>query len=505
MAGPGGGRLGRPWRRFRRRPVGVQIATGAAVVVVVVVLVVVIALSGSSGSGSGGPTSSTTAASSRITPPGQASTSAAGVTDHTITVVFPVANLGALAGSLGFATDVEFSEQAKAINLFVRHINDHGGIHGRTIKADVVNYDPTDETEMRALCKQWTEGSSPVFAVLDGMGSWSGDDQLCITQEGHTPLLSQWTTVTDWTDKGSPYLWWTGPDDAAILDATVQWGLHAGLIGHDRKLGIVAGDRASDQLALNDYLLPDLKRVGITPVVKTIDADPSESATTGTQAPLVVQQMRSAGVTSVLPLVPFNVFFPVLQAETQQNWYPKLLLSDYENSIQSALGLIPVPYEKALDGQEGLTTETLGGVDDPRPESEGGYDPGVRACWTIWHKAYPQIPRGNMNDDIEEQGPVQAWCQQIRLFDRAATDAGRDLNRRTFVEAMSRIKDFPGGFAPVLSYGPDRFSGPTQYRIVRLHTNLPPSGQCRKPIDHLPPQVVCWVPTTTWQPLPGSP
>ena len=85
----------------------------------------------------------------------------------------------------------------------------------------------------------------------------------------------------------------------------------------------------------------------------------------------------------------------------------------------------------------------MGGIDDSRPEAQGGYDPGVRSCWDTWHKAYPQIPKGNMNDFIEEQGPVQGWCQEIRLFAQAATMAGPHLDRRTFVEAMSKIKNYP--------------------------------------------------------------
>ena len=131
-------------------------------------------------------------------------------------------------------------------------------------------------------------------------------------------------------------------------------------------------------------------------------------------------------------------------AETTQSYFPQLLLSDYQFSIEVALGLIPIPYEKALNGQEGVTTETLGGIDEPVPESKGGYDPGVSSCWTVWHKAYPQTPKGNINDFIEEQGPVQAWCQEIRLFTKAATMAGRNLNRRTFVEAMSTGDQLPG-------------------------------------------------------------
>src|ERR1019366_4408134 len=222
--------------------------------------------------------------------------SSAGVTTHNIRVVFPVSNLSSLASNLGFAGDIEYSEQNKAIKLFVKLINDTGGINGRTIDASIVNFDPTNESQMRALCKDWTDGSSPAFAVLDGVGTWTGDNQLCITQEGHTPLLSQWTTVTNWTRQGSPYLWWTGPDDAAILQATVDWGLSAGLLGAQVKVGVIAGNRASDEAALNQYLLPDLRQAGITPVVKTIASDPSDTASTDSQAPLGVQQLRSAGV-----------------------------------------------------------------------------------------------------------------------------------------------------------------------------------------------------------------
>jgi hypothetical protein len=443
-------------------------------------------------------------ATSTITPVSQASTSTRGVTSTQINVVFPVVNLQALSTELGFAGDVEYSEQGKAISLFVKQINDNGGINGRKINPIITFFDPQSESGMRALCKDWTEGSPAAFAVLDGVGAFSGDNQLCITQEGHTPFLGQWTTISNWTQQGSPYLWWTGPDDAAILQAVVAWGHSSGRLGAKTKVGVVAGDRASDQLALNQYLLPDLKRIGVKPIVETIAAGPSETAATNSEAPLAVEKLHAAGVTSVIPLIPFNAFLPVLSAETSQQYFPKLLLSDYESSIESSLGLLPVPFEKALDGQEGVTTETLGGIDDARPQAQGGYDPGVRSCWTTWHKAYPQTPKGNMNDFIEEQGPVQGWCQEIRLFAQAATMAGKNLNRRTFVEAMSKVTNYSGGYSPVLSFGPDKFFGPTEYQVVSLHNNVPPSSQCRLPVGSLPPQGRCWHVVQSWKPLPKA-
>jgi len=244
-----------------------------------------------------------------------------------------------------------------------------------------------------------------------------------------------------------------------------------------------------------------LKKLGITdPLVQTITASPdAQTATLQAEAPLVVQRFRQAGVTSVIPLIPFNSFFPYLQAETNQGYFPHLLLSDYESSIQVALGLIPVPYEKALNGQRGVTTLTLGGIDDDRPEAQGGYDPGLRDCYATW-KAHNQPPPPPDSPYVEEQGPVAAWCQVIHLFAKAADDAGATLNRRTFVEAMSKIEDFPGTYSPVLTYGPDKFYGPTQYQVVEIHDNNPPTSACKTTYKHTS-QGTCWVTVQSWQPL----
>ncbi len=489
--------LGPVTRRVRSAPV-------AALAVVALVLVGAAACGSSSPSSSTATTAASTGGSSAPAPSpvSSASTSTRGIANGMINVVFPVVSLNSLAGQEGFAQDAEFGEQTKAINFYVKQVNESGGINGRKINPIITTFDPTNESQMRALCKTWTEGSPAAFAVLDGLGDWTGDDQLCITQEGHTPFIGAWSTVTNWTNEGSPYLWWTGPDQATILQAVVNWGLSAHLLGGTTKVGVIAGNRASDQLALNSYLIPDLRNAGITATVKTIDADPNDTATTDAQAPLVVQQLRSAGITSIIPLIPFNVFYPVLQAETQQQWYPRLLLSDYEESIESALGLIPIPYEKALDGQEGLTTQTLGGGTTPSNYTgPRGYDAGVEACWTPWHKAYPQIPQGDTTDYLEQQGPVVGWCQAITLFTKAARAAGSDLNRRTFVTAMSKITNFPGTSTPILSFGPDKRYGPTEYKIVKLRNNVPPSSQCQLTSQGKT-QGTCWVTLSPFEPLP---
>ena len=82
----------------------------------------------------------------RSSPVSSASTSTRGVANSTINVVFPVVSLNSLAGQEGFAQDAEYGEQTKAINFYVKQINEAGGINGRKINPIITTFDPTNET-----------------------------------------------------------------------------------------------------------------------------------------------------------------------------------------------------------------------------------------------------------------------------------------------------------------------------------------------------------------------
>jgi hypothetical protein len=121
----------------------------------------------------------------------------------------------------------------------------------------------------------------------------------------------------------------------------------------------------------------------------------------------------------------------------------------------------------------------------------------VQSCYDIW-KAHNAPPVGK-SPFIEEQGPIVGWCQAITLFADAARKAGRDLTRRSFVEAMASITNFPGTYSPVLNFGPDKFAGPSQYRVVRIHNNVG-GNACVLTYNGIP-QGTCWQIVSNWQPL----
>ena len=88
MARGGLGSASRLWRRFRRRPLRVQVVSVVVVLAFLGGLVYVVA-AGSTPAHSGSSTTVTPAALAT----GRPSSNSAGVTAHTINVVFPVSNL----------------------------------------------------------------------------------------------------------------------------------------------------------------------------------------------------------------------------------------------------------------------------------------------------------------------------------------------------------------------------------------------------------------------------
>ena len=497
--------LGRSWRRMRRRPRATQVRTALIIIAIVVGLVawLVLAPTGTPGGSGSAGAAEVASSSTKATPVTQASTSSRGVTATTINVVFPVVAINSLAGKEGFAEDKEYNEQVPAIHLFVNQINNSGGINGRKINPIITQFDPTNDANMQALCQQWTQGSPAAFAVVDGIGTWEEDNQLCVAQQGQTPLISAWSTTTNWTNLGSPYLWWTGPDMAPVLAAVVQWGESSGRLGHGKKVGVVVSDQAPDQDALNDYLLPGPQEGRHHPSGRDRrrrhGPDGRDQHRRAAGRGEVQGGRRAVGHSAA----PRGRLLPLHRGRDGPAVLPPTAPERLPVHGEVALGLIPIPYEQALNGQEGVTTETLGGFDDNRPESQGGYDPGVRSCYNTWHAYHPKPIAGTTSFYIEEQGPIQAWCGAIRLFATAAKNAGKDLNRRTFVEAMSKITNYPGTLSPVWSFGPDKFYGPTEYQVVKIHNNVPPSSQCKLKTNHQP-QGTCWVTVQPFKPLPTS-
>jgi hypothetical protein len=441
-----------------------------------------------------------------------------GVTPTTIKVVFPVPNLSGVEAANPIAGAVSSENATTAINAVLDPINNaQGGINGRKIVPEIVQYDPTNAAEMTADCQKWTQVEK-VFAVID-TSAWFGDNQLCITQQGHTPLISGYASVQKDLDTGAPNLWWTGVEQVATLENLVAWAQGAGLLNKSTKFGIVYADRSTDTIVRQQFGAA-LARAGLTPTdVETMHFDATDQSKAEAQAAIAVHNMQFKGVTVVLPLIPFTTFVVYLSNEKSQNFIPRLLLSDFDQEISASLSILgggnnpacdtpcpPLPYDQELNGQMGTTAEVLGNSDGPKQVSANAITYGAAAtdCWNGF-KAYlarnpgaPPRDDGNYHGTIEATGTAMTYCQNIKLFAAAARVAGPNLTRVGFDAAMGSVARFPATLVPELTYTGHHW-GPDQYRVVQLNIN-PPQYRC-PPTQQGKPQGNCWLVVTNFRPL----
>ena len=469
--------------------------------------------------GQGGGTGGGPSVGSGIGPGGVPLTASdRGVTPTSIKVVFPVANLSGVAAANPLSTAVSSENATTSINAVLDEINKaQGGINGRKIVPEIVQYDPTNAAEMTADCQKWTQVEK-VFAVID-TSAWFGDNQLCITQQGHTPLISGYASVQKELDAGAPYLWWTGVEQVATLENLVAWAQGAGVLTKSTKFGIVYADRSTDTIVRQQFGAA-LARAGLTPTdVETMHFDTTDQSKAEAQAAIAVHNMQFKGVTVVLPLIPFTTFVVYLSNEKSQSFIPRLLLSDFDQEITASLGILggdnnpacsqpcpPLPYDQELNGQMGTTAEVLGNSDGPKQVSPNAitYGPAATDCWNAF-KAYlarnPSAPPRDDNTyqgDIEATGTAMTYCQNIKLFAAAARQAGPYLTRDGFDSAMGTVTRFPATIVPELTFT-DHHWGPDQYRVVQLNIN-PPAYKCPLTQEGKP-QGNCWLVITNFRAL----
>ena len=190
----------------------------------------------------------------------RASTSSRGVTKSTINVVFPVVALNSLAGQEGFAQDAEYGEQTKAIKFYVGRINSSGRHQRAEDQAGHHQLRPHQRGPDAVVVQDVDRGLAGRLRRARRDRATGPATISCASPRRGTPRSSA-------SGPRSP----TGPTRAPPTcggparpgdhpPGGRELGARRGTARRDAgRWRVVAGDRASDQVALKQYLLPDLQ------------------------------------------------------------------------------------------------------------------------------------------------------------------------------------------------------------------------------------------------------
>lgn len=355
------------------------------------------------------------------------------------------------------------ADVSEAIDAFVEHANDRGGVLGRRIEPVKVSPNLMSRDDQRQKCIELTE-SEGVFAVVDSWAFWLETSSACITAEHQTILVSGSPGSADNVRLGFPYAVSPYKDDNRKMKDLVVAAEAAGYFNPTQgfeKLGILADQCAPSILdAPGDGLHARLEAAGVTSWsefrsgCEPTDADGSQQA---------VLQFRQDGVTHVLAVTRPPVVKGFLDAAAASQFFPEYFVGDYLNLILG--GLVDEYEPSGFDGALGVTQTHAGegAVDKP-------LSPLAQACSDILEEhGLPPItsaPPDDLGDDLE----VLELCENFFLFLQVATAAGPELTRATWIDALPRVGEFRGASTDLSRFDrPGKTTGGETMKLVQWH------------------------------------
>jgi hypothetical protein len=436
------------------------------------------------GTESGAPTATGTPGSDQAGPPVPLTATDVGVTADVIRIGAQTQACRACA-NVGVGTSSV--SHALIVRAFVDDINARGGIHGRTVEVFTADYDPVQDAvsgggTQRAGCLELTERRQ-VFAIVHGAtGSTNG----CVYNEHATPLITTFEGGFDpeTFNDSEGRLWTIMASNGRILVDWARQLVARGLLTPDTRYGIVTEETGDSDAVVDRYLASELTRLGMPPT--HVAVMPQNTAVFPTSAAQQVAAMRAAGVNTVLYALNIVSAGLFTQAAERDGWRPQYLVSEFPNGANDfSGGQHPASFEGAI----AISTTP------ERSQAEVRADPESRRCLDIFEQA-----AGRPAAYPGEFGPVFMYCRTVQLFELAATIAGPNLTRESFVRALAQVgrvamPDLVGSqatFGGAYGLGPVKWSG-ADLTNVKVWTTA-----CPRDDDN---DGRCWVITSSGTPM----
>ena len=254
------------------------------------------------GTGSSGGGSSTGSGSGTATTVAGSSGPTVGVTDKSITI----SAMGGFTGQYGPIVDNIYET---GFAVWVKDVNDHGGINGRQIISKKVDTKDTVEGGV-AACKQIQTNGSYMALSIVGFGGADVASTDCLDKAGITTLAFNLSSFNDkWQhtySAGDPFK--IGIPLASFI---------RNVLGAKDKIGIIYIQNDPVNRAARGGLLAGLKEIGMAPMHE-------EPISTG-QGSFVaeLQRMQASGATTVALLVNGNEASGVLRDAKAIQYTPK--------------------------------------------------------------------------------------------------------------------------------------------------------------------------------------
>ena len=355
-----------------------------------------------------------------------------GVTESEVTFGSSLALQGH-AGYLG-------QETLRGAMSYLQHVNDGGGVHGRTIRLLTRDdsYDPPkclDNTQRFLIEDQ-------VFGLFCYVGTPTTVKIIPLVEETKVPLLGMFTGANALREPFTPYLINVRASYYQETDAVVEHMVQ------DLGLTRIAVFYQYDAFGFDGLTGTELalKRFGLEPVARSSYVRGTHDIREG------LERIRESGAEAVVMIG---------TSDPCANFIRKSLEADYS----------PIFYMVSFVGAKELSRNLLQtdtrGVDiimsqvvPPPISRDGTVAESAEEFVRLLEKYYP----GEEPNFVGFEGYINA-----KVLVEALRRAGRDLSRQSFLEAIASMTDFSLGGDVRLTFGPEDHQGMDKVYFTRLH------------------------------------
>jgi ABC-type branched-subunit amino acid transport system substrate-binding protein len=419
---------------------------------------------GSTGAGSGGTTGFGPTGSTSVLP-GSSDSSGPGVTAKEVYVgIINDVSAGAVNKAAGVGSITSGDNQANT-RAIIDDINKHGGVAGRKLVPVYADFDSTStqtlSSQYEAVCQTFTHDNPKVFAALE-----VGDDtyRQCLAKAGVSILGASLPTMGRDDFARFPNmveLDYPNVDRIAAYQLTplvdqkyfTPWNTVNGTPAPTGtvKVGVLTYSDRVFSKAVDEILVPNLKKLGYDPVVEKI-APITRAADISSQAAAVKSAQLAFASNGVTHVIPFEtngglstLFVPTARS---QQYYPRY-------GVSSASAAEALLESGAVDAQQyngAVGFGWLPSLDLPadRNPANGPYSNDERR-----HCLQVMKDHGIAFDSGNAEGIALNSCASLYLLKAAADTTPSLLTWRTFMHAVESLgtayqpaSSLGGAFAP---------------------------------------------------------
>ena len=389
--------------------------------------------------------------------------SAPGVTETEIHLGFLGIDFDTLR-ELGLV-DIDRGDFRRVVDAFVDDLNERGGIHGRTVVAHIEEVSPVDLLAADAACLRLTEDVE-VFAVIGSLLGPASTANLCFTRDHDTIMIGASPTPDERAQATAPWISTViGP--RRHLPAALRLMADADLFGDT--VGLAYDETESDKVAA--LVVPALSDLGIEIAKTFVQGTQGGDAIEGAAEWQTYSEVISTEGIDTMVMMEVTANFG-LQQLIANGYEGRLLVIDTISIIGSIGSGAAVELEQ-LAGIIGT-----GWLDSP----EAWEQEITQHCVGIFEAANPDItvvPADLVGDDEPDYSTsIAPLCNQFRIFEMAAHNAGPLLTQETFTNGAAEIGaiELVGSGEGFL--GPGVFDAASSLRLIEFDVDdLPDGGQ----------------------------